>query len=258
MPVNSRIRSPALRGLLTGVGVAVLFLAKSGPAWALTGDNTLFPLPSFSIHSSSRTYSFLRAQSILHVFSEKVRSLHSYQCVMKNFYRKDKNNPDEWFEISVRYPERKVRISLIYPRKGARLVYRAIARSVRVKPFGFVSLVLTLSPHNSLLVSRFGHTIDHADLRSFLGRILVPACLSKSCVYLGTGSWKGAPVNILNVAPDVVEARRTFGRMILLFDQKRGWLRMVETISPEGKFMERVEYENCEENPVFPPGFFKL
>ena len=258
MPAKSRIRSPVLKGLQLGVGLAVLFLAKSWPAWALTGDSTFFPIPAFSIQSSSRTYSFLKAQSILQDFSEKIRSLHSYQCVMKNFYGKDKRNPDEWFEISVGYPEKKVRISLIYPRKGARLVYRAIAHRVRVKPFGFLGLVLTLSPHNSLLVSRFGHTIDHADLKSFLVRILVPACLSKSCVYLGTGSWKGTPVNILNVAPDVVEARRTFGRMLLLFDQKRGWLRMVETISPEGKFMERVEYDNCEENPVFPPGFFKL
>lgn len=258
MPAKSRIRSPVLKGLLIGVVLLVLFLEKPWPAWALTGDNTLFPLPEFSIHSSSRTYSFLKAQSILHVFSEKVRSLHSYQCVMKNFYGKDKHNPDEWFEISVRYPEKKIRISLIYPRKGARLVYGGTIRRVRVKPFGFLDLILTLSPHNGLLVSRFGHTIDHADLRSFLGRILVPACLSKSCVYLGTGNWKGTPVNILNVAPDVVEARRTFGRMLLLFDQKKGWLRMVETISPQGKFMERVEYENCEENPVFPPGFFKL
>ncbi len=258
MPARSRIRSLVLIGLLIRAGLAVLFLAKSWPAWALTGDNILFPIPAFSINSSSRTYSFLEAQSILHDFSEKIRSLHSYQCVMKNFYRKDNRKPDEWLEVSVRYPEKTVRISLRYPRKGAKLVYRDIARRVRVKPFVFLGLALTLSPHNSLLVSRFGHTIDHADFKSFLERILVPACLSKSCVYLGTGSWKGTPVNILNVAPDVVEARRTFGRMLLVFDQKKGWLRMVETISPQGRFMERVEYENCEENPVFPPGFFKL
>lgn len=258
MPPKPRIRSLFLNGLLIGGTLSALFLARTIPAWSLTGDSSLFPLTGFSMRSSSQAYSYLKARNILDHYFKKIRSLHSYRCVMKNFYRKDKRNPDEWFEISVRYPVKTVRISLRYPRRGAELIYRANNNSVRVKPFSFLALVLTLSPHNSLLVSRFGHTIDRADLKSFAKRILLPACLAKSCAYLGKGYWKGDPVNILNVAPDVVEARRTFGRMILFFDQKNGWIRMVETISPEGKFMERVEYDHCEGNPVFPPGFFQL
>jgi outer membrane lipoprotein-sorting protein len=60
------------------------------------------------------------------------------------------------------------------------------------------------------------------------------------------------------VAPDVVEAHRIFGRMVLFFDRKSGWPLLMETLSPDGTFMEKVEYENCRKNVVFPPGFFRM
>lgn len=228
-------------------------------AWGLTGDRLLLDsLPNFFFIPSSGTYSYSKALAIEKRFAKSVRLLQSYRCTLKNYYGLMEKTPEEWMEIDVVYPQKKIRMGLIRPRKGARLIYRADNGAVRVKPFDFLRLVLTLSPRNRLLVSRYGHTIDHADLLSFDRRILRPACLSRSCAYLGSGLLKGVPVDILNVAPDVVEAHRTFGRMVLLFDRKSGWPVLVETLSPEGKFMEKVEYENCRKNVIFPPGFFRM
>ena len=245
--------------LLLGLSLMTTLFCLPVPAWCLTGDRLLLSsLPQLSFSPSSEIYSIPKALAVEKRFSKSVRSLRSYRCTLKNYYDLREKTPDEWLEIDVVYPQKKVRIGLIRPRKGARLIYSSVTGSVRVKPFDFLGLVLTLSPRNSLLVSRYGHTIDHADLSSFDRRIFAPACLSRSCSYLGSGVWKGVPVDVLNIAPDVVEAHRTFGRMVLLFDRATGWPLLVETLSPEGRFMEKVEYENCRKNVFFPPGFFRM
>lgn len=250
-------RSNGKKHLLSGWLIFLILFPQS--AWSLTGDRILlYSLPQFTFTPSSETYSFPKALAIEQRFSKSVQSLQSYRCILKNYYDFREDTPDEWLSIYVVYSQKKVRVDLFRPRKGARLIYRSDTGSVRVKPFDFLGLVLTLSPRNSLLVSRYGHTIDHADFSSFDHRILGPACLARSCSYLGTGLWKGKSVDVLNVAPDVVEAHRTFGRMVLLFDRINGWPLLMETLSPEGRFMEKVEYENCRKNEAFPTGFFRM
>ncbi|OOH75045.1 hypothetical protein BOX30_08340 [Leptospirillum ferriphilum] len=247
------------RRFLFLTGSLIVLVCFPTLSWSLTGDRILISsLRQFSFLPSSESYSFPKALAIEQRFSKSVRSLRSYRCILKNFYDSHEKMPDEWLEMDVVYPQKKVRVNLYRPRKGAKLIYRSDTHFVRVKPFDFLGLVLTLSPKNSLLVSRYGHTIDHADFSSFDHRILRPACLARSCAYLGKGIWKGTSVDVLNVAPDVVEAHRIFGRMVLFFDRKSGWPLLMETLSPDGRFMEKVEYENCRKNVGFPPGFFRM
>lgn len=224
---------------------------------AITGDSVVFSNLDLSFSESTRTYDSKKANGIVDRFLNKSRRLTSYRCTMRNFYHQKALLPDEWFIVAVRYPIA-VRVDLIYPKKGARLVYLKSTGRVNVKPFGFLDLHLSLSPSNRLLVSRFGHTIDHADFRSFATRILKPACMARSCLYLGKGIWRKKSVYVLNIAPDALEAHRIFGRMLLLVDAKTGFPLLIETISPEGKFMERVEYHNCQMNVLYPKGFFKI
>ncbi|MHB1286142.1 MAG: hypothetical protein ACYCYP_06200 [Leptospirales bacterium] len=222
---------------------------------AITGDSVIFSNLHLSFSEPTRTYDAKKANGIVNNFLSKSRVLTSYRCTMRNFYHQKAMLPDEWFILSVRYPIA-VRVDLIYPRKGAQLVYLKSTGMVSVRPFGFLGFLLTLSRTNRLLVSRFGHTINHADFRSFATRILEPACMARACLYLGKGLWRKKSVYILNIAPDVLEAHRIFGRMLLLVDVKTGFPVMIETISPTGKFMERVEYRNCQLNVHYPKGFF--
>ncbi|MDA8112986.1 MAG: hypothetical protein M0T83_11095, partial [Nitrospiraceae bacterium] len=96
-----------------------------------------------------------------------------------------------------------------------------------------------------LIASRFGHTIDHADFLSYDRRILRPACLTHSCLLLGTGQIFGRAVSILNVAPDELEARPVFGRMWLLIDRKTALPVSVASEGPDGHFWERIDYRSC-------------
>jgi hypothetical protein len=114
-----------------------------------------------------------------------------------------------------------------------------------VRPFGFLPLKLSLSPKSSLITSRFGHTIDHADFLSYDRRILRPACLTHSCVLLATGQFGGRAVLVINVAPDQLEARPVFGRMWLLLDRETALPVSVASEGPDGHFWERIDYGNC-------------
>ena len=224
---------------------------------AMTGDSVLLSDPRLVLSDRVWAYDSEKARQIVGRLFRKTEALTSYRCTILNFYHQKSLLPDEWLTLSVRYPKT-IRIDLLRPRRGAALVYRRSTGLVRVKPFGFLSFRLTLSPRNSLLVSRFGHTIDHSDFESFTRRILKPACLARACLYLGKGIWKGRPVDILNVAPDVLEAHRIFGMMLILVNKQTGFPVMIETISPLGDFMERVEYRNCQTNVLYPQGYFKL
>ena len=235
----------------------MLLSCISSKTLAMTGDSILFSDPDIVILDRTWAYDPKKAVRLSDAFFQKAHSLTGYRCTMRNFYDQKSLTPNEWFELSVRYPTA-VRIDLFHPRKGAVLIYRKSTGRVRIKPFSFLGLQFSLSPRNSLLVSKFGHTIDHADFRSFSLRILKPACMAHACVYLGKGTWKGVSVDILNIAPDALEAHRQFGRMLFLVDGKTGFPVMIETISPAGDFLERIEYGNCEMNISYPKGFFKL
>jgi hypothetical protein len=125
------------------------------------------------------------------------------------------------------------------------MIYHEVDRVTLLHPFSFLPLTLSLSPHNGLITSRFGHTIDHSDLRSFYHRMFRPACLTHSCLYLGTGLFKGRPVDIVNIAPDQLEARPIFGRMWILLDGTTKLPFSVATYGPDGRFWERIDYEGC-------------
>jgi outer membrane lipoprotein-sorting protein len=62
-----------------------------------------------------------------------------------------------------------VRMEFIRPHKGAVILYSPVTKKARVRPFVFLrSLVLTLSPRNSLITSPAGHRVDASDMGSLL------------------------------------------------------------------------------------------
>ncbi len=193
-----------------------------------------------------------RAETVFH-------SLSSYRCLVATYYHNvpsgGADHSDEKMTLSVRFPGR-VRVDLIHPRGGAWLIYRQKTNNVRIKPFSFLPMILDLNPDNSLITSRFGHTLDHSSFRSFDSRVLAPACLLGGCVYLGDASVLGHSVNIVNVAPVFGIARPVFGRMWVGFDEKTRLPLFISTEDPHGRFMERILYTHCQENLSFPPGYF--
>ncbi len=78
-------------------------------------------------------------------------------------------------EEVIRYYYKKpgfIRMEFIKPHGGALLVYDPTARTVRLRPFGFVpSFVLTLGPNNSLVKSAQGHRVDESDIGALLRRV---------------------------------------------------------------------------------------
>jgi len=218
-------------------------------------------LPPGSVLSSGEwQYDDLAGRSIVSGEHKAFLALSSYRCLVRTFYHEKKEGrelkADEKMILSVR-PAGDIRVDLLRPRKGAWLIYRKKTNQVRVKPFSFLPMVLSLSPESSLITSRFGHTINHADYGSFYERVLAPACLLGGCVYLDRGVVLGRKVSIVNVAPVFGIARPIFGRMWVSFDRKTNLPVSISTIDPHGKFMERITYTHCQSNPLFPKNFFK-
>lgn len=95
------------------------------------------------------------------------RQLNSYRVTLRSGH-------GETAEM-IRYSYKKpgfVRMDFITPHNGAQLVYNPVNKKVRLSPFGFTrSLVLTLSPDNSLVKSLRGHRVDASDLGSFLQQV---------------------------------------------------------------------------------------
>lgn len=187
-------------------------------------------------------------------------SLTSYRCLVRTFYHEEKVGrrlkADEKMILSVRAPG-DIRVDLLRPRKGAWLIYRKDTNQVRVKPFSFLPMILALDPDSSLITSRFGHTINHADYESFYSRVLAPACLLGGCVYLDRGTSMDHEVRIINVAPVFGIARPIFGRMWVSFDRKTGLPVSISTMNSRGRFMERITYAHCQWNPSFSKKFFR-
>ena len=187
-------------------------------------------------------------------------ALSSYRCLVRTFYHEKKDGrrlkADEKMILSVRTPG-DIRVDLLRPRKGAWLIYRKDTDQVRVKPFSFLPMTLSLNPDSSLITSRFGHTINHADYGSFYSRVLAPSCLLGGCVYLDRGVVLGREVRVINVAPVFGVARPIFGRMWVSFDTKTNLPVSISTRNTRDRFMERITYTHCQMNPSFPKKFFR-
>ena len=213
--------------------------------------------PDLKVDPGSRTYDYSPAQSASDSLLLTLRGLSGYSCHVRTFYSlarlpqnrgtrgSSRDRSSESFDLAIQYAPFSVSVHLRHPRKGATVLYRSVEGVAVVRPFGFLPLTLSLSPHSSLIASRFGHTIDHADFLSYDRRILRPACLTHSCLLLGTGQIFGRGVSILNVAPDELEARPVFGRMWLLLDRKTALPVSVASEGPDGHFWERIDYRNC-------------
>jgi len=214
--------------------------------------------PTLLISGNAWSYDYQTALSLSDLFEAESLRIQSYHCHVKTFYslknlgapphhrgKKLREKPNEDFSYTVAYHPMTVSVVLNHPRRGATVLYHEVDRVTRLHPFPFLPLTLSVSPHNGLVTSKFGHTIDHSDFRSFYHRVFRPACLTHSCLALGTGSFKGHPVDIVNIAPDQLEARPVFGRMWLLLDARTKLPLSVATTGPEGSFWERIDYEDC-------------
>ncbi len=260
-------RGADLRSLFCALGVGVALFWGASPSGRLTGvasaqaERLADVFPDLRLDSGSRRYDYIEAQSAADRLLWVLRQLSGYSCRTRTFYslkrlppginaaRQSRGGvrprPDESFDLTIRYAPLSVAVRLRHPRKGATVLYRSVDGVAVVRPFGFLPLKLSLSPKSSLITSRFGHTIDHADFLSYDRRILRPACLTHSCLLLATGQLGGRAVLVINVAPDQLEARPVFGRMWLLLDRETALPVSVASEGPNGHFWERIDYWNC-------------
>lgn len=214
--------------------------------------------PDLKVDPGSRGYDYPKAQAQADRLLMTLRHLSGYACLSQTYYslkrirggRSSGPRPDESFDLEIRFSPLSVAVRMRFPRKGATVRYRSVEGVAVVRPFGFLPLSLSLSPKSSLITSRFGHTIDHADFLSYDRRILRPSCLTHSCLYLGSGRFAGRPVGILGIAPDQLEARPVFGRMWLLLDRETAFPLSVATEGPDGLFWERIDYLRCHLYPA--------
>ena len=90
------------------------------------------------------------------------RNITTYQVTLRskshNFFE----------EIRYYYKSAHIRMEFIRPWCGAILTYNPINKEVRLKPFGLLSHVLTLSPDNSMLKSSAGHKVNESDIGSLI------------------------------------------------------------------------------------------
>ncbi len=240
----------------------VLLLFFSPPSASSANLVSQFLPPGSSLAPGAWRYSEPAGRLIVSSEHKSVLALSSYRCLVRTFYHEghdgDPLRADEKMVLSVRKAG-DIRVDLIRPRKGAWLIYRKDQDQdqVRVKPFSFLPMILSLSPGSSLITSRFGHTINHADYGSFYARVLAPSCLLGGCVYLARGVVMGHAVRVVNVAPVFGVARPIFGRMWVSFDTRTGLPVSISTMDARGRFMERITYDRCRLNPSFPKNFFR-
>ena len=245
------IRSLRPWGLVAGL----VFLVQAVAGVAEAGE--ISPIfPELSGTKTTWAYDYRRGVALSDRFLEQARRLSGYTCRTRTFYslrrlvlhrknRPVRQRPSEEFDLTVTYHPLTAFVRLVHPRKGATVFYRSVTRVAAVHPFSFLPLTLSLSPHSALITSRYGHTIDHSDFLSYDKRVLRPACLTHSCLYLGSGRFRGKPVEILNIAPDQLEARPVFGRMWLLLDEATSLPVSVPTVGPDNRFWERIDYGDC-------------
>ncbi len=243
------------KGLWGGLSVFFLGVLLLLPAVGEAGETARI-FPELSVAQKTWNYDYSRAVALSDRFLQQAQLLSGYTCRTRTFYslnrilsrdrnRRVRERPNEDFDLTVSYRPLTAFVRLIHPRKGATVFYRSVDGVTEVHPFSFLPLTLSLSPHNGLITSRFGHSIDHSDFQSYDKRVLRPACLTHSCLYLGSGVFRGHPVEIVNIAPDQLEARPVFGRMWLLLDRDTTLPVSVATVGPDGRFWERIDYGGC-------------
>jgi len=243
-------------------GVLALTLVLFGGGGLASAARLAQIYPDLVVDPGSRRYDYPKAQAEADRLLMTLRHLSGYGCLSHVFFSlkrirgggrgaKSGPRPNESFDLRIHFSPLSVSVLMHYPRKGSTVRYSSVEGVVAVRPLGFLPLSLSLSPKSSLITSRFGHTIDHADFLSYERRVLRPACLTHSCLYLGSGRFSGRPVGILGIAPDQLEARPVFGRMWLLLDRKNAFPLSVATEGPDGGFWERVDYLRCQ---LFPAG----
>ena len=241
------------RSWIVAACLAVCMVAGAGVARA---EEITQIFPELSVDGTTWKYDYVQGLGLSDRLLEQARRLSGYTCRTRTFYsqrrlvllRKNRpvaQRPNEEFDLTVTYHPLTAFVRLVHPRKGATVFYRSVTRVAAVHPFSFLPLTLSLSPHSGLITSRFGHTIDHSDFLSYDKRVLRPACLTHSCLYLGSGRFRGKPVEILNLAPDQLEARPVFGRMWLLLDRSTTLPLSIATVGPDGRFWERIDYGDC-------------
>jgi outer membrane lipoprotein-sorting protein len=161
----------------------------------------------------------------------------------------------------IRYSYKKpgfVRMDFINPHKGAQLVYNPVTKLVRLRPFGFAkSLVLTLSPDNSLVKSAHGHRVDASDLGSLLHRV-------QQLQNHGTTDVEGESMAGGTRALEIsVEGEKDFDvagvhRYRLWLDKQTLLPLKIMTYDRNGNLLEEVSMENLELNPELPDDYFQL
>ncbi len=91
------------------------------------------------------------------------RNITTYQVTLRskshNFFE----------EIRYYYKSAYIRMEFIKPVPGVVLTYDPVKKEVRIRPFGFINHVVTLSPDNDIIQSSAGHKVDESDIGSLLG-----------------------------------------------------------------------------------------
>ena len=91
------------------------------------------------------------------------RNITTYQVTLRskshNFFE----------EIRYYYKSAYIRMEFIKPVPGVVLTYDPVKKEVRIRPFGFINHVVTLSPDNDMIQSSAGHKVDESDIGSLLG-----------------------------------------------------------------------------------------
>lgn len=159
----------------------------------------------------------------------------------------------------VRYFYRKpgfVRLQFIQPHPGAVLIYRPPDHKARLWPFGLHTFpMLTLSPHNPLIVDPRGHSVDRSDVGPLLDNVRTLQAQGQT-VNLGeerVGSRQALHLEITGKAGETVEGVH---RYHLWLGLATGFPIKVSSYDLRNALIETVVMDDVEINVPFPVGFF--
>ncbi|MFQ5735423.1 MAG: outer membrane lipoprotein carrier protein LolA [Thermodesulfobacteriota bacterium] len=152
-----------------------------------------------------------------------------------------------------------VRMEFETPHRGAVLVYNPVTREVRLRPFGFLKpLVLTLSPHSSLIRSAHGHRVDESDIGTLLANVHALAGLG-SAVVIGQGREAGGGDAVV-VRVEGAEGREIDGvhRYVLWFSGRTHLPSRVNAYGNGGRMLEEVVMDDMDTDPGLDVDFFTI
>jgi hypothetical protein len=101
-------------------------------------------------------------------------------------------------EIRYYYRSGYIKMEFIRPRRGVILIYDPIKKEVRLKPFGSVNYVVTLSPDNAMIQSSAGHKVDESDIGSLL-RVVAKLQSNGKTSILGDEDLSGRQTTLVRV-----------------------------------------------------------